>query len=138
MHLVEMKCPVCGHTEVQSVHKTQFVNALYGPHIEVLVRVDTCTACKQEGDFEDESSRPIQQALEISALRSVPAMVERLKEDRNLSPAYIERVTGLQFGSIKRCMDGHYDATVIVALRMVLTYPPILILLEGARTPHGM
>lgn len=132
--MVEMNCPVCGSSEVKTVKEPRRFNVLYGTPIEVEVVLYSCQSCRETGDFSGWNDRAIQQALELSALKSVPTMVKRLQEEHNCSMPYIERVTGLQFGSIGRCEDGHYDAAVIVALRMALTYPPILQLLDDART----
>ncbi len=129
-----MICPICGHTKLNTTYEDKSFRVLYGPPIVIRLRVDTCPACNESGDFENENDRPIQQALEISALKSVPFMVAILKEDHQCAPVYIERVTGLQFGSITRCEAGHYDAAVIIALRMACAYPPILALLDNAES----
>jgi hypothetical protein len=127
-----MKCPVCESDEVTRTFEKRIFNVKYGPPVEVEIRIDKCSLCLESGDFEHLNDRSIQQALEISALRSVPNMVERLQREHNCVPPYIERVTGLPQGSIMRCLAGHYDAAVIIALRMALTYPPILRLLDAA------
>lgn len=129
-----MKCPACGSDEVKVATEKRDFNALYGPSISVDVALFTCGTCKETGSFDGKSDRAIQQALEVSALQSVPDMVKRLRDEHNCHPPYIERVTGLPFGSITRCEAGHYDAAVIIALRMALTYPPVLRLLDDAWT----
>jgi hypothetical protein len=131
-----MECPICGLSGVSTTTEKKPVKALYGPPIEVEIVVNTCPSCNESGDFEGVNDRPTQHALELSALRSVPLMMQELTRDEHYTTTYIERVTGLQFGSIARCLDGHYDAAVIIVLRMVVTYPPILKFLDGARDHH--
>lgn len=127
-----MTCPVCGHSEVNTVHERRAFKALYGPPVEASIRVDTCPNCTESGDFECENDRAIEGALDLSALRSVPDMAQKLEAKGYIRP-YIERVTGLPIGSIAKCEAGEYDAAVIVALRLVYTLPPILGLLDSAR-----
>jgi hypothetical protein len=133
-----MTCPVCGHSVIETLHEQRVARALYGPPIPYRARVDTCPNCYESGDFEGKNDRVIQAAYDLSAHRSVPAMVERLAP-LSCSRPYIERVTGLPQGSIARCEEGAYDAAVIVALQMACVCPSILRLLEDAKFPtkHG-
>jgi hypothetical protein len=121
---------------VDTAYTEKPFSALYGPPIMTTVRVDTCPNCLESGDFESDNDRAIEASLDLSSLKGVPGMMQKM-ETHGITRPFIERVMGLPQGSIAKCEAGEYNAAVIIALRTAVTFPPILHMLDLAANPNG-
>lgn len=118
-------CPVCGSNEVKTTKRPRTLRVAFGPDAAFEEREDRCKTCGESGDFAGENDSRIDEALDISRRKSVPAILAALSET-GIKNAYLERSLGLPTRTIARWKAGDYSASMLALLRMVRTFPWLL------------
>lgn len=122
----EVVCPVCWSTGVESSQDEAQIQAPLGPPVSYTKWTDTCTTCKEYGDFKCRNDVEIERAYAESRQRSLPDLLNVLTEQGYIF-AYIERALALPQGTIKGWQEGdEFTAEAAALMRLVSVHPELL------------
>lgn len=132
---MNIKCPDCQSSQVNTVDETQLFQAHFGTVEEIQLRFHKCLGCGLDWRHADNDSE-IKQAIQRSEMNSVGSLLHYL-EHHGVSKPYLESVLGIPQRTFKRLQEGEYSATAVALLRVIRIFPWIPDVIDAARHKAG-
>jgi len=101
----DLTCPACNSSKIQTVKVVRTHRAPLGRPKNYTADVNTCLECGEEGDFNSENSKEMKIAYLASGVELVRETISELRK-HDMSPAFLDRVLGLERGTIAKWESG--------------------------------